>query len=440
MTNREVFKRIRRAERKRTGINVTRWYSSVHPKRNGEAEVRTWAVKTYKGKPLILLASVYPTTGVGAKVSGRCLVSMWDNYPHWNWLDYGGKSHVAVWSDVDGSRNEMLDPANDHQFKRGIEFYGLGEFVNGFEHTKYEYGCFRESGLRLSDWLDCMRITPKTEIVIKAGLFKWLDTRYLPTLADNGDLVKFVRNGGEKFHDLAPFRTIQMFRRTGGELDFSRAQKIEQERKEREIIHSYGFGSLVFKPRKILNWLDKYAVKPEALRHHIDNIHFLGIDDQYEPHILPKDFATYSLEIEERVHAKVEADRIAAEAEAMENERIARKARIYARKTIRKWLAEGKIHPKFSVIIPSSQTEMVTEGRTMKNCIGGYWGRSDWKQGKTEVAFIHLDGKPYIDVEFRDGKIIQARYKKNEAVSEGTKDYAMCQFVTTAFKAFKKVA
>ena len=134
MTDKKVFKLIRAAERNRTGKNFTRWYSSVHPRRNGEADIKTWAVKTYNGKPLILLAAIYPTDGGQAKVSGRCLISTWDNCPHWNWLDYGGKGHVAVWSNVDACRNEMLD-AYDHSFNRGIEFFGLGTFVNGFEGT-----------------------------------------------------------------------------------------------------------------------------------------------------------------------------------------------------------------------------------------------------------------------------------------------------------------
>lgn len=436
MNKKEVFKRIRAAERIRTGINNTRWYSSVHPKRNGEAVVKTWAVKNFEGKPVILLASVYPTDGSQPKVSGRCLISMWDNCPHWNWLDYGGSSHVAVWSDVDGCRNEMLD-ACDHQFRKGIEFFGLGQFVNGFEHTKYEYGCFHDSGMRISDWLDCMHITPKTEIVIKSGLRKWLDPRYLPVLADNKTLVKFIRGGGLPMQYMSPFRALQLFKRTGEKLDFNRANQLEKERLEQDTVRKFDLGSLSFKARKILDWMQKYAVTPEAFRHHLDNIRLLGLDLQYEPHVLPKDFAVYSLEIEERVREKNKADQIAREARAMENERIARQARIYARKTIRKWLAEGKIHPKFDIIIPSTQTEMVTEGRAMSNCIGGYWEHSDWKQGSTELAFIHCDGKPYIDLEFREGKICQARYCKNETVPTNSKDYSLCEFVT---KAFAKVA
>lgn len=425
MTTREAKRRIRAIEKKRNGINFTRWYTSVHPRRNGEADIKTWAVKTYKGKPLILLAAVYPTDGSQAKVSGRCLTSMWDNCPHWNWLDYGGKSHVAVWSDVDGSRNEMLD-AFDHRFKRGIEFFGLGTFVNGFEGTKYQYGQFSESGLRVTDWLDCMHITPKTELLVKAGLRRWLDPRYLPTLMDNKGLLGYVRRLGGEIRNTSPYYVIRAYRKTGDKVNDTRARAFV-------ACMKYGFSELPFSPLRILNWLDKHGVKPSALRHHIDNLKELHMDLTYEPHVLPRDFAVYSLDIEERVHQRREDIRLAAEAAEKAKEDTARKIRIEARRIIRKWLAEGKLHKKYSVVIPASETEMLTEGHAMDNCVGGYWHSHGWRTGSCELAFIRKDGKPYIDVEFANGKIVQARYKGNVEVPTASKDYAVCEIVKTAF-------
>lgn len=425
MKTREVFKRIRAIEKSREGKNFTRWYSSVHPKRNGEAEIKTWAVKTYQGKPLIMLASVLPTDGSQPKVSGRCLTSIWDNCPHWNWLDYGGKSHVAVWEDVDGCRNEMLD-AYEHKFKRGIEFYGLGTFVNGFENTKYEYGQYFQSGMRVSDWLDCMHISPKTELLIKANLHRWLDPRYLPTLLDNKGLLDYVRSKASDIQGKSPFYVIRDYKKeTCANLNDERARAFI-------LCEKYKFSSLVFKPLRILHWLEKYNVKPAQLRHHIDNLKELNIDLDYEPHVLPKDFAVYSLEIEERIHERREAIRLAKEAEAMERARIAREARIYARKLIRRLSEQGKIKKKYSVVIPSSETEMIAEGKAMRNCVGGYW-HSGWQQGSCELAFIRKNGKPYIDVEIQNGEIYQARYKGNIAVDTSSKDYKMCEMVASVF-------
>ena len=427
MTDKQAHTLIRRAERKRTGKNFMRWYSSVHPRRNGEADIKTWAVKTWKGKPLILLASVYPTDGGAPKVSGRCLVSMWDNCPHFNWLDYGGRSHVAVWSDVDGGRDEMVDPPA-HTFKRGIEFFGLGTFVNGFEKTRYRYGEFEASGLRVSDWLDMMHLTPKTELIIKANLLRWLDPRYLPTLMDNKPLLSFVRKNAAKYSAVSPYFVLRDFCNTcGGTLNDERARAYV-------VVNRFGFASLPFASLRILHWLEAQKVRPEQLRHHIDTLKELRMDLTYEPHVLPKDFATYSLDIEERVHAKREAARLEREAKRIEEERIAREARIFARRQIRKWLAEGRIGKRFSIVIPNTETEMVAEGHAMHNCIGGYWGNDAWKRGQTNLAFIRKDGKPYMDVEISDGKIVQARYAHNKAVEETTKDYSLCRIALDAFK------
>jgi hypothetical protein len=158
------------------------------------------------------------------------------------------------------------------------------------------------------------------------------------------------------------------------------------------------------------------------------------MDLAYEPHTLPKDFSVYSLDIEERVHERREAIRLAAEAEQMEKERIAREARIYARKQIRKLLAEGKIGKRFSVVIPNTETEMIAEGKAMHNCIGGYY-HTKWLTGGTEVAFIRKDGKPYIDLEICNGEIVQARYDRNIAVDETSTDYKVCLLTLSAFKA-----
>ena len=48
--------------------------------------------------------------------------------------------------------------------------------------------------------------------------------------------------------------------------------------------------------------------------------------------------------------------------------------------------------------------------------------------------FVRKDGKPYIDVEIRDGKIVQARYKGNIDVPETTKDYKVCELTLALFK------
>jgi hypothetical protein len=142
---------------------------------------------------------------------------------------------------------------------------------------------------------------------------------------------------------------------------------------------------------------------------------------------------------------KREANRIKAEAERKERlaeakrkaeqERIEmiRKARSWARRKVNELLAKGKIHPRFKVVIPSTETELVAEGDAMHNCIGHNYVRS-WQNGNCELAFIRKDGKPYIDLCVVDGKIDEVRYDRNKAVNSNSADYKLCKKIAKLFK------
>ena len=136
---------------------------------------------------------------------------------------------------------------------------------------------------------------------------------------------------------------------------------------------------------------------------------------------------------EERVHQRREDARLAREAAELAKEESARKIRIEARRTIRKWIAEGVIRKRYSIVVPSTETEMQAEGHAMGNCVGDYWSGHGWRKGECELAFLRKDGKPYIDIEMRKGQIVQARYKGNVEVPQGSKDYALCALAQRAF-------
>jgi hypothetical protein len=244
---------------------------------------------------------------------------------------------------------------------------------------------------------------------------------------DDAGLLKYVCAHASEIGGKSPYFVIRDYRKTGAEVNDERARAYI-------VCEKYKFANLAFKPLRILHWLEKYGVKPEALRHHIDNLVELRMDLTYEPHVLPKDFAVYSLDIEERVRARREAIRLEKEAKQMEKERVAREARIYARRQIRKWLADGTIGPRFSIVVPNTETEMVDEGHAMSNCVGSYWHGHGWRTGECQLAFIRKNGKPYIDVEIRDGKIVQARYKGNIDVPSATKDFKVCELALSAFR------
>lgn len=419
MTNRDAQKLIRKAERSYKGINNTRWYSTIHPHRNGEATIRTWAVKTWKGKPLVMLAAEYHTDGSKGRVSGRCLIHNFTNQRCFNWLDYGGKSHVAVWSDVDACRGEWLE-AFDHKFGKGHEFFG--HFLNGLEGTRYRYCAWSATDMRITDFLDCYRVSPMSELLAKAGLSKWLTPNHVARLAANKPLARFLARHCGELRNVQPSIVQREYRRHGEGADIERMGALAE-------LTPYGLEKLPASPKRVWAWMKRNGVAPWQLRHHVDNLIELKMSLNYEPHIMPHDWETYSLAIEERVKEEREL--------AVEREReIVRKARIEARRTIDKWMREGKIRKAFKIVIPQSETELLAEGEAMHNCVGGYFSRI--KSGACTLAFIRKNGKPYIDMELVDGRIFQMRYDRNIGVNPDTVDGRLCKLVAKAF--YRKAA
>ena len=420
MTNRQAKKLILAKEREYRGRNETRWYSTIHPKRNGEAKIRTWAVKTWRKKPLIMLAAEYHTDGAQAHISGRCLVHNFTNARMFNWLDYGGRSHVAVWSDVDGLRNEWLE-AYDHEFGARHEFFGT--FLNGLENTKYRYCAWEKTDMRITDFMDCYKVSPMSELLAKAGLHRWLTPSHVARLAANKPLARFVARHSADLAYVPPSVVYRAFAKDGDRTDVEDISALA-------ILTPYGLANIGIAPKRILAWMKRKGVGADELRHHVDNLNELKMSTTYEPHVLPHDWQTYSLAIAERVQEERE---IIAERER----KIVSEARSAARRIIDAWMESGKIRKAYKVVIPASETELVNEGNAMNNCVGTYWNRI--RNGSTELVFIRKMGKPYIDLEVKDGRIVQMRYNHNRAVGENTADGRLCMMISKAFKK-RKVA
>ena len=414
MNNRDAQKLIRNAERNYRGINTTRWYSTIHPRRNGEARIRTWAVKTWKGKPLIMLAAEYHTDGSQGHVSGRCLINNFTNQRCFNWLDYGGNSHVAVWSDVDGCREEWLE-AFDHKFGKGHEFFG--QFLNGLEGTRYKYCAWSETHMRITDFLDCYRVSPMAELLAKAGLLRWLTPNHVARLVANKPLARFLARHHEDLRNVQPSIVQREYRRHGESADVETIGALAE-------LTPYGLEKLPISPKRVWAWMKRNGVAPAQLRHHVDNLTELKMSLDYEPHVMPHDWETYSFMIDERVHEERE---LAAERERA----IVRGARAAARRIIDRWMREGRIRKAYKVVIPQSETELIAEGEAMHNCVGRYFSRI--KSGACTLAFIRKNGKPYIDIEIAHGKIVQMRYDRNIAVKTTTVDGRLCKLVEKAF-------
>ncbi len=79
----------------------------------------------------------------------------------------------------------------------------------------------------------------------------------------------------------------------------------------------------------------------------------------------------------------------------------------------------------YSVIVPTTRKEFVTEGNAMHNCIGGYFEKC--ADGETICFFIRKNGKRLADVEISPttGAIRQCRAKYNKDTDKDTRDFAM---------------
>ena len=415
MTKRQAIRMVRAAERGYSGRNVTRWYSTVHPRRNGEARVLTWAVKTWQGKPLVMLAAEYNTDGSANHVSGRCLVNNFTHAPAFNWLDYGGRSHVAVWSDVDGCRDEWLE-ACDHEFGKGTEFYG--QFLNGLEGTKYRYCAWDMTNMRLSDFLDCYKVSPMSELLAKARLVRWLTPSHVARLVKSKPLARFLARNADALRSVPPSIVQREFVRHGERADVAQMAALAE-------LTPYGLTRLPIAPKRVWAWMLRNGVSGPELRHHVDNLLELRMDTAYEPHVLPHDWAAYSVAIDQRV-------REVREAVAEREREIVRKARAEARRIVDGMVERGLVRKRCKVVIPASETELVAEGNAMDNCVGSYW--HSLCRGACDLFFVRRDGKPYIDVEVQGGKIVQARYSHNREVKVGSADWRMCARVAGAFR------
>ena len=76
------------------------------------------------------------------------------------------------------------------------------------------------------------------------------------------------------------------------------------------------------------------------------------------------------------------------------------------------------------IILPKSGSEIKEEGRTLHHCVGTYVERV--AKGETMILFIRKETAPdipYFTLEYRDGKVVQCRGKKNCGMTKDVKAF-----------------
>lgn len=99
-------------------------------------------------------------------------------------------------------------------------------------------------------------------------------------------------------------------------------------------------------------------------------------------------------------------------------------------------LLSGKIkNRKYELVVPHSAADIRREGRMLGHCVGSYTDRV--LNGECQIYFIRKLGelkKPYYTAEWRDGKIVQCRGKRN---CDYNKEIG--SFLSSAQKKLKKI-
>ena len=154
------------------------------------------------------------------------------------------------------------------------------------------------------------------------------------------------------------------------------------------------------------------------IRDQAEMLEELGYD--IKQNLLPKDFATaherLSVELQE-LHDK----------QALERKRKMEERFKELLKDNEEVDALSIKHKNLLIRLPYSLDEIREEGKILGHCVGGYCDRV--AKGETSIFFIRKKeepNKPYYTLEYRDGKVIQCRGKRNATMTEEVEAFQKC--------------
>ena len=165
---------------------------------------------------------------------------------------------------------------------------------------------------------------------------------------------------------------------------------------------------------KALSYIEKNKISAREWLHYVSNLKELEyqLDNSY---LFPRDFYREDRRV---------ADEIVYKANALEHAR--RKEKDNKIKQLADAMRADKAFMEFFagseglvVKVPESAEELYIEGKKLHNCLGTYVDRV--AEGKSLIFFVRKieePDKPFIAMEYSNGKIIQCRYDYNEEVKE----------------------
>lgn len=383
----------------------TTYYSYIEPRRSGEFTVTTFAARNYKRGPKIV-----PVNRTWSDRDVFVAMNVWSNV--WN--------HRMI--EFDECRNRKHESYGWYigRWWSNICYKDAGVWLcpneiilnaESLAKTKYRYFAFdRYRGeLQIAQYARLYTRFPVVETLVKNGLARFVNERFLEKLAKDRGFEKYFRSVARTLHGNESAYDLVRAYKNG----WSPARA-----------HMENYISLEY--RDCPAGVDKHELHAWLTRNHVqycdwlhyakDIAHVGGRIDEYGV-TFPRNFheAAEAAALRRHEHNRELA-------KALEKAKRNRQRRILAvSKRIGKALEKMEDRlawcvGSFEIVIPTTEEQFVEEGKRMHNCIGGYYGRED-----CVCFFMHKNGKPFADCEMSDaGKLRQCRLECNASASPET--------------------
>lgn len=313
-------------------------YGYVRPRPNGEAQFEVWIAAKSKLKK------------DPGKLRAKCVAKMRTDKPrNWTARDivwYESRSPLCAshwcydYSEIRATRNYNGECGAE----QGKWFARSGSrrmplpavMLNGWEETKYKYWAYDpDCNLTVQEYVSLYNITPKVELLSKAGLFRLLDAHLCHFLNGNKRFGKFLAQHLDEAKEWTPF--VAMSRYAKVDKEAAAEVRLARRRKHEEMLAD-------MTPAQRREWLARRRAEKKRR------------EEQRKR--------------EEELNARL----------------LSLYNQIYT---------ACRVYGAYEVVCPKTRAEMMAEGKAMHNCIGHNYAP---RQGVQDIClFLRKDGKPYVD-------------------------------------------
>lgn len=181
------------------------------------------------------------------------------------------------------------------------------------------------------------------------------------------------------------------------------------------------------RPVRFIHWLMKNNIPLSDYRDYVEMVTALGLPFEGDYIVLPKNWEEKHKEVVENYSAfrlvQLEQGTILRETRAeaqLLKERENSKKRKETAKRLKAMLQAQTTFDHYAFILPSDETELVMEGKTLHHCVGSYTNKH-FVDGSTTIIFVRDKDKldqPLYTLEMKNHEIVQLRGEGNKDADE----------------------